>query len=72
MHLREFRQISLAGALTPNVQVWDNDYDRLTAMLKTEPTPGYAVALVDSHDYGFQMAAGTHPFYQNMPDVRVA
>ncbi|MFM0305724.1 hypothetical protein PQQ99_37030 [Paraburkholderia sediminicola] len=71
MHLREFRQISLTGALTPDVQARDNDYDSLTAMLKTEPTPGYAVSPVDSHEYGFQMAAGTHPFYQNMPDVRV-
>jgi hypothetical protein len=70
-HLREFLQMSLTGAPTPDAQEMDNYYDSLTAMLKTEPTPGYAVSPVDSHAYGFQMAAGTHPFYQNMPDVRV-
>ncbi|MGQ7940030.1 hypothetical protein [Paraburkholderia sp. D1E] len=70
-HLREFLQMSLTGAPTPDAQEMDNYYDSLTAMLKTEPTPGYAVSPVDSHAYGFQMAAGTHPFYQNMRDVRV-
>lgn len=40
-------------------------------MLKVDPTPGYAVAQVDTNDYQFQAAAGRHPFYDNMPEVRV-
>jgi hypothetical protein len=71
-HLRDFLQMSLTFSPAPDAQEMDNYYDNLTAMLKIEPTPGYAVAPVDSQAYGFQMAAGTHPFYQNMPDVRVA
>jgi hypothetical protein len=69
--LRDFLQMSLIGGPAGDAKEMDNYYDDLTAMLKAEPTPGYAVAGVDSHDYAFQAAAGTHPFYQNMPDVRV-
>lgn len=54
-HLWKFLQMSLTGALAPDAQEMDDYYDSPTAMLKTEPTPGYAVAPVDSHDYGFPL-----------------
>jgi hypothetical protein len=70
--LRRFLAMSLTAAPATDAKEIDDYYNSLTAMLKVKPTPGYAVAQVDSHDYAFQAAAGTHPFYQNMPDVRVA
>jgi len=69
--LRRFLAMSLTAAPASDAKEIDDYYDSLTAMLKVDPTPGYAVAQVDSHDYAFQAAAGTHPFYLNMPDVRV-
>lgn len=70
--LRRFLAMSLTAAPATDAKEIDDYYDSLTAMLKVNPTPGYAVVQVDSHDYAFQAAVGTHPFYKNMPDVRVA
>ncbi len=69
--LRRFLAMSLSSAPASDAKEIDDYYNSLTAMLKIDPTPGYAVAQVDSHDYAFQTAAGPHPLYQNMPEVNV-
>ncbi|MFM0597286.1 MULTISPECIES: hypothetical protein [Paraburkholderia] len=69
--LKDFLQMSLTSAPAGDAKEMDDYYDSLQAMLKVDPTPGYAVAQVDTNDYQFQAAAGRHPFYDNMPEVRV-
>ncbi len=69
--LKDFLQMSLTGTDAGDAKEMDDYYDGLQAMLKVEPTPGYAVAQVGSSDYQFQVAAGRHPYYDNLPDVRV-
>lgn len=70
--LRRFLDMSLYGAPTGDGQQMQNYYDNLQAMLKLEPTPGYAVAPADSAEYAYQAAAGPHPLYESLPEVRVA
>ncbi|OWJ57691.1 hypothetical protein [Paraburkholderia caledonica] len=69
--LKEFLEMSLTSAPAGDAKEIDDYYDSLQAMLKVDPTPGYAVAQVDSSDYRFQTAVGRHPFYDNMPEMRV-
>ncbi|MGU7776109.1 hypothetical protein ACV229_38890 [Burkholderia sp. MR1-5-21] len=69
--LRQFLEMSISGAPTEDDRQMRDYYNNLQAMLKLEPTPGYAVAPADSAAYSYQAAAGPHPLYENMPEVRL-
>jgi len=52
--------ISLTGDGTGDDRQLQDFYNNLQAIIKIEPTPGYAIAEVASNDYNEQMALGTH------------
>ncbi|QBR01707.1 hypothetical protein [Paraburkholderia pallida] len=70
--LKNFLSMSLTGTPASDAQEMDDYYDSLQAMLKVDPTPGYAVVEVASQAYSFQAAAGEHPMYESLPDTRLA
>jgi len=70
--LANFMNMSLSGNSTGEDKQLQDFYQNLEAMLKMDPTPGYAVAQVGSNDYSEQMALGTHPLYTNMADISAA
>lgn len=47
--------------------VGEEQLTELEAMMKTEPTPGYSLAMVDSMEYRFQRGIGTHVAWQRTP-----
>jgi len=47
--------------------VGEEQLTKLEAMMKTEPTPGYSLAMADSMEYRFQQGMGTHMAWQRTP-----
>lgn len=47
--------------------VGEEQLTELEAMMKTEPTPGYSLAMADSTEYQFQRGMGTHMAWQRTP-----
>jgi hypothetical protein len=47
--------------------VGESALESLEARFKTDPTPGYALAMADSAEYAFQRDSGTHLAWQRTP-----
>jgi len=47
--------------------IGDERLSALEAMMKTDPTPGYALAMVDSFEYQYSRGMGTHVAWMRTP-----